>query len=87
MTNPSEVVVTNMDETAALVALVRCNVPPHIQEVLIYGSKQMQIPPGALLKAMAAVIAKRVPGAGVGQQTGTHAQGWNACRERVLKGE
>jgi|GEM_PF-3932737 len=91
MTNPSEVVVSDEDEAAALVALVRLNVPPHIQEVLIYGSKTLQIPPRILRTAIAAAIARRVPAiarGGLGKgMTRDAAEGFNACRERVLKGE
>ena len=50
------------DETAALVSLVRSGIRTDIQELLIYGSKQAQVPPGALRKAIDAVFKARGQG-------------------------
>lgn len=52
----------NEGEAAALVALVRHGARTDIQELLIYGSKTAQVPPGALRQAINAVLRARVQG-------------------------
>lgn len=42
--------------TAACVALARANVPPYVQELLLYGDPSREIPPGALRKALEAAL-------------------------------
>jgi hypothetical protein len=41
--------------TAALCVLAEFNIPPDIQELLVFGNSQGGVPPGALSKAVQAV--------------------------------
>lgn len=85
-----EPVITDADQAAALVALVRHGIRPDVQELLIYGSKTHGIPPGALNAALAAFLKARVP-----ERISTphydpvygSSGGWNACRDAVLRGK
>lgn len=40
----------------ALLALARHGVPPDVQELLVHGNPALGLPPGALAKAVSAVI-------------------------------
>ncbi len=42
--------------TTALVALSRANVPPDVQALLVYGNPGMGVAPGALEKAIQAIL-------------------------------
>lgn len=52
---------TDDDIVELLVILARRNIPPDVQELLVYGSRSISVAPGALKAALEAAGWRKVP--------------------------
>lgn len=53
--------VDNDDVIVAMIALAEMNIPPDVQELLVQGNPERDVPPGALRRALVAVCERQGP--------------------------